>query len=159
MPRSSPDPDSWLSTLTGADRIAAGNELVHRLGKDYEAGLGYPQDRSQRRVRAGGETEIIATPFCRLLRFKRYTDEVKSIAAMKKELGPGGRALSGHHATLLRDTVRTLLQDHKVYVTEWIDARLIPTEQGSFSLDDYVATVEAFIRHIGAEKLHVISVC
>ena len=67
------------------------------------------------------EQEIIATPFCRLLRFKRYTDEVKSIAAMKKEpsvlvVAP----LSGHHATLLRDTVRTLLQDHKVYVTEWI---------------------------------------
>ncbi|RZA28353.1 MAG: polyhydroxyalkanoate depolymerase, partial [Lysobacteraceae bacterium] len=62
-------------------------------------------------------------------------------------------------ATLLRDTVRTLLQDHKVYVTEWIDARLVPTEQGEFGLDDYVATIEDFIRHIGAEQLHVISVC
>ena len=155
------DPDSWLSTLAGADRIAAGNELVHRLGKDYVKPVW-----GIHKIEVNGasvpvvEQEIIATPFCRLLRFKRYTDEVKSIAAMKKEpsvlvVAP----LSGHHATLLRDTVRTLLQDHKVYVPEWLDARLIPTEQGSFSLDDYVATIEAFIRHIGAEKLHVISVC
>ena len=155
------DPDSWLSTLTGADRIAAGNELVHRLGKDYvKPAWGIHKIEVNGASVPVVEQEIIATPFCRLLRFKRYTDEVKSIAAMKKEpsvlvVAP----LSGHHATLLRDTVRTLLQDHKVYVTEWIDARLIPTEQGSFSLDDYVATVEAFIRHIGAEKLHVISVC
>ena len=155
------DPDSWLSTLTGADRIAAGNELVHRLGKDYvKPAWGIHKIEVNGASVPVVEQEITATPFCRLLRFKRYTDEVKSIAAMKKEpsvlvVAP----LSGHHATLLRDTVKTLLQDHKVYVTEWIDARLIPTEQGSFSLDDYVATVEAFIRHIGAEKLHVISVC
>ena len=155
------DPNSWLSTLPGADRIAAGNELVHRLGKDYEKP---PWNIHQVEVNGAKvpvvEQEIISTPFCRLLRFKRYTDEVKSIAAMKKEpavlvVAP----LSGHHATLLRDTVRTLLQDHKVYVTEWIDARLVPTEEGEFGLDDYVATIEDFIRHIGAENLHVISVC
>jgi poly(3-hydroxybutyrate) depolymerase len=155
------DPNSWLSTLPGADRIAAGNELVHRLGKDYEKP---PWNIHQVEVNGAKvpvvEQEIVATPFCRLLRFKRYTDEVKSIAAMKKEpavlvVAP----LSGHHATLLRDTVRTLLQDHKVYVTEWIDARLVPTEEGEFGLDDYVATIEDFIRHIGAENLHVISVC
>jgi poly(3-hydroxybutyrate) depolymerase len=155
------DPNSWLSTLPGADRISAGNELVHRLGKDYEKP---PWNIHQVEVNGAKipvvEQEIIATPFCRLLRFKRYTDEAKSIAAMKKEpavlvVAP----LSGHHATLLRDTVRTLLQDHKVYVTEWIDARLVPAEEGGFGLDDYVATIEDFIRHIGADNLHVISVC
>jgi poly(3-hydroxybutyrate) depolymerase len=84
----------------------------------------------------------------------------RSIAAMKDEpvvlvVAP----LSGHHATLLRDTVRTLLRDHKVYVTDWIDARMVPPNRASFSLDDYVAYVEDFIRHIGADNLHVISVC
>jgi poly(3-hydroxybutyrate) depolymerase len=155
------DPNSWLASLPGADRVAAGNELVHRLGKDYEKP---PWDIHQVLVNGAKvpvvEQEILATPFCRLLRFKRYTDEPGSIAAMKKEpavlvVAP----LSGHHATLLRDTVRTLLQDHKVYVTEWIDARLVPSDQGEFGLDDYVATIEGFIRHIGAEQLHVISVC
>ncbi len=155
------DSNSWLSTLPGADRLSAGNELIHRLGKDYEKP---PWDIHQIEVNGAKvpvvEQEIISTPFCRLLRFKRYTDEVKSIAAMKDDptvlvVAP----LSGHHATLLRDTVRTLLQDHKVYVTEWIDARLIPAEEGAFGLDDYVATIEDFIRHIGAENLHVISVC
>src|SRR3546814_5064280 len=52
--------------------------------------------------------------------------------------------LSGHHATLLRDTVRTLLPDHKVYVTDWIDARMVPKELGTFSLDDYVGYIEDF---------------
>jgi poly(3-hydroxybutyrate) depolymerase len=42
--------------------------------------------------------------------------------------------LSGHHATLLRDTVRSLLQDHKVYITEWKDARLVPLDEGPFHL-------------------------
>jgi poly(3-hydroxybutyrate) depolymerase len=67
--------------------------------------------------------------------------------------------LSGHHATLLRDTVRTLLPDHKVYITDWIDARMVPVNPGPFHLDDYVAYVQEFIRHLGADKLHVISVC
>jgi len=155
------DPHSWLSTLPGADRLAAGNELMHRLGKDYEKP---PWNIHQIEVNGARvpviEQEIIATPFCRLLRFKRYTDEAASMAAMKKEpavlvVAP----LSGHHATLLRDTVRTLLQDHKVYVTEWIDARLVPAEAGKFGLEDYIATIEDFIRHIGAENLSVISVC
>jgi poly(3-hydroxybutyrate) depolymerase len=67
--------------------------------------------------------------------------------------------LSGHHATLLRDTVRTLLVDHKVFITDWTDARMVPTDAGAFSLDDYVAYIQEFIRHIGTDNLHVISVC
>jgi len=155
------DPNSWLSTLTGADRISAGNELLHRLGKDYEKP---PWNIHQIQVNDNAvpvvEQEILVTPFCRLLRFKRYADDVDAMTAMKDEptvlvVAP----LSGHHATLLRDTVRTLLQDHKVYVTEWIDARMVPAEAGAFGLDDYVAVIENFIRHIGADNLHVISVC
>src|SRR3546814_12483188 len=68
-------------------------------------------------------------------------------------------SLSGHHATLLRDTVRTLLPDHKVYVTDWIDARMVPKELGTFSLDDYVGYNEDFNRELGAEHLHEVSVC
>ncbi|MEZ5457714.1 MAG: hypothetical protein R3F04_16695 [Lysobacteraceae bacterium] len=60
--------------------------------------------------------------------------------------------MSGHHSTLLRDTVRTLLQDHKVYITDWVDARMVPAREGAFHLHDYIAYVQEFIRHIGAEN-------
>ena len=66
--------------------------------------------------------------------------------------------LSGHHSTLLRETVRELLKDHKVYITDWTDARMVPESKGPFHLDDYVAYVQEFIRLIGPE-VHVISVC
>jgi poly(3-hydroxybutyrate) depolymerase len=155
------DPSSWASSLPGAERIAAGNELVHRLGKDYEK-----PPWNIHEVEVDGRTvpvleqEVLRRPFCRLVRFKRYSDDPGTISALKDDpvvlvVAP----LSGHHATLLRDTVRTLLRDHKVYVTDWIDARMVATSEGSFGLDDYVAYVEGFIRHIGASKLHVVSVC
>ena len=154
-------PSSWASSLPGAERLAAGNELVHRLGKDYEKPAWNIHE-----VEIGGrkvpilEQEEVRKPFCRLVRFKRYSDDAATIARLKDNpvvlvVAP----LSGHHATLLRDTVRTLLRDHKVYVTDWIDARMIPVEEGSFGLDDYVAYIEDFIRHIGADNLNVMSVC
>ncbi|MNN08812.1 acyl-CoA synthetase [compost metagenome] len=103
---------------------------------------------------------MLEKPFCKLLRFKRYADDPETIKLLKDEpvvlvCAP----LSGHHATLLRDTVRTLLQDHKVYVTDWIDARMVPVEDGAFHLSDYIYYIQDFIRHIGAENLHVVSVC
>jgi len=106
------------------------------------------------------EFTSLKKPFCNLLRFKRYSDDVDVIKAMKKEpivlvVAP----LSGHHSSLLRDTVSVLLQNHKVYLTDWIDARLVPTSEGKFHLDDYVYYIQEFIRFIGAENLHVISVC
>jgi len=69
--------------------------------------------------------------------------------------------LSGHYATLLRDTVRTMLQDHKVYITDWKNARLVPMSEGEFHLDDYINYVQEFIRRLQAEygNCHVVSVC
>ena len=106
------------------------------------------------------DTAVVDEPFCRLLRFKRYSDDPATIEAMKNDpvvlvVAP----LSGHHATLLRDTVRTLLQDHKVYVTDWRDARMVPLDDGDFGLDDYIATVRRFIAEIGAADLNVVAVC
>jgi len=155
------DPSSWASSLPGAERVAAGNELVHRIGKDYEKP---PWNIHEVEVEGRKvpvlEQEVTRKPFCRLLRFKRYSDDSATIAALKDDpavlvVAP----LSGHHATLLRDTLRTLLRDHKVYVTDWVDARMVPLEDGSFGLDDYVAYVQDFIRRIGASELHVMSVC
>jgi poly(3-hydroxybutyrate) depolymerase len=66
--------------------------------------------------------------------------------------------LSGHHSTLLRDTVRGLLADHDVYITDWTDARMVPMEKGAFHLHDYIYYVQDFIRFLGPD-LNVISVC
>ena len=152
---------TWLSSLPGAARVAAGNELLHRIGKDYEK----PPFAIHQVVKDGHDVPVVEKvaldkPFCRLLRFKRYTDDAQNILGMKDQptvlvVAP----LSGHHATLLRDTVRTLLPDHKVYITDWIDARMVPKDAGAFTLDDYVAYIQEFIRHIGAGRLHVMSVC
>ena len=66
--------------------------------------------------------------------------------------------LSGHFATLLRDTVRTLLADHDVFITDWKDAKEIPITVGPFHFDDYVAYVRKFIACVGPGA-HAMSVC
>jgi poly(3-hydroxybutyrate) depolymerase len=106
--------------------------------------------------------ELVAEekPFCRLLRFKRYTDDPAVLAKMKDQptvlvVAP----LSGHHSTLLRETVKQLLKDHKVYITDWTDARMVPVDVGPFHLDDYIRYVQAFIRLVGGADCHVMSVC
>jgi poly(3-hydroxybutyrate) depolymerase len=143
-----------------AQRISAGLDLMHRLAKDYEkppfgitsATVGGIEVAVQQQV-------ALNKPFCRLLRFKRFTDNPVALETMKSQptvlvVAP----LSGHHSTLLRDTVRSLLHDHKVFITDWTDARMVPAELGPFHLDDYVRYVQEFIRHVGPHA-HIISVC
>jgi poly(3-hydroxybutyrate) depolymerase len=154
-------PSSFLSQLPGAPRVAATYELLYRIGKGYEK-----PEFGIRSVQAHGhdvpivEYTVLSKPFCNLIRFKRFTDDPKTVADLKDDpivlvVAP----LSGHHSTLLRDTVRTLLKDHKVYITDWVDARMVPADKGAFHLDDYVDYIREFITHIGAKNLHVISVC
>jgi poly(3-hydroxybutyrate) depolymerase len=143
-----------------AHRIAASFDLVHRLAKEYEKPeFAITSARVDGTDVAVQEQVALTKPFCRLLRFKRFTDDAPVLAHMKAQptvlvVAP----LSGHHATLLRDTVNSLLQDHKVYITDWTDARMVPMEAGPFHLDDYVEYVQEFIRHAGPGA-HVISVC
>ena len=155
------DNSSPLGKLGGAQRVAAGFELMHRLGKEYEKPeFGITSAMAHDHEIAVIERVALDKPFCQLKRFKRFSDDPATIEKMKHDpivlvVAP----LSGHHATLLRDTVRTLLHDHKVYITDWVDARMVPVELGTFNLDDYVGYIEEFIRHIGADNVHVISVC
>ncbi|MFM7001174.1 MAG: polyhydroxyalkanoate depolymerase [Limnohabitans sp.] len=146
-----------------AQRVSAGYSLVHRLGKDYvkpEFGI--------RTVKVNGsdvaihERVEIDKPFCELRRFKRFSDDPATLNLLKSQppvliVAP----LSGHYATLLRDTVKTMLQDHKVYITDWKNARLVPLSEGEFHLDDYVNYVQEFIRHLQSiyGNCHVMSVC
>ena len=143
----------WWGQMPGADRLAAMNELFHRLGKDYEK-----PEWGINEIDVDGERvpivvhEEVSKPFCKLLRFKRHSNEADQLHTMLNQpfvlvVAP----LSGHHATLLRD--------HRVYVTDWVDARMVPASEGEFGLDDYVQYIQDFIRHLGVERLHVVSVC
>jgi len=152
------DPVSPFAHTPFAQRIAAGYELLYRLGKDYEK----PEFQIDSTV-VNGKTigiveEITETkPFCRLIHFKKDLDN-KQIAALKQPTVLLVAPLSGHHSTLLRDTVRQLLTQHDVYITDWTDARMVPVSDGPFHLHDYVYYVQDFIRLLGPD-VHVISVC
>ncbi len=161
MTRMFSGPDSWLSQWPGAARMAAGAELAYRIGKDYEKpAFKIHTVKAHGQAVAVLENVVLETPFCRLLEFNRYSDDAKQVARLRADpvvlvVAP----LSGHHSTLLRDTVKTLLHDHNVYVTDWTDARMVLPDQGTFHLDDYVDYVRKFITHLGAERLHVLAVC
>ncbi|MDB5886494.1 MAG: polyhydroxyalkanoate depolymerase, intracellular [Polaromonas sp.] len=148
-----------------AQRVAAGYSLIYRLGKDYEK----PSfDIHQVEMNKKGvslaihERVEMDKPFCELRRFKRFTDDSETLTQLKNQpavlmVAP----LSGHYSTLLRDTVKTMLKDHKVYITDWKNARNVPLSEGAFHLDDYVNYVQEFIRHLQGKygNCHVISVC
>ena len=153
-------PLSPFTHLPMAQRVSAGLELMHRLAKEYEKPQFNIHSVKVGSVEVAVQQQVaIEKPFCRLLRFKRFTDDLPMLTRMKDQptvlvIAP----LSGHHSTLLRETVRELLKDHKVFITDWTDARMVPLEAGPFHLRDYVAYVQEFIRHVGPE-VNVISVC
>ena len=157
-------PFSPFSYSPIARRITASSELFLRVTQRYEKPA---WDIDCTNV-DGKEVavEIVTAldkPFCKLIHFRR------AIA------GPNRRdnkprdprillvaPLSGHHATLLRDTVRALLPEHDVWVTDWVDARMVPLSAGPFHLSDYVDYVREFITLLTDPQqpnLNVISVC
>ncbi len=157
------NPLSLMGQHPLSQRISAGYDLLHRLGKDYEKPEFGLRTVDVNHVEVAVHERIeLKKPFCELRRFKRYTDDQATLTSLKDQpavliVAP----LSGHYATLLRDTVKTMLKDHKVYITDWTNARLVPLSEGDFHLDDYINYVQEFIRHL--QKLygncHVMSVC
>jgi poly(3-hydroxybutyrate) depolymerase len=157
------NPYSPLSYTPMSRRIAAALDLTHRLGKTYEKPAWEIQsvDTPLGPMRIEIQS-ILSKPFCNLLRFRKYFEKAgKTKPEPMKNPGPQVllvAPMSGHHATLLRDTVGALLSDHDVYITDWIDARMVPLMDGPFHLDDYVFYIQAFLRHLGPQTA-VISVC
>jgi len=150
-----------LSRLPTVRALGASHALFHRLAKRYNK-----QPWRIDEVLAHGTTVsvaeelIVAEPFCRLIRFTRRAEDAEVARRLDQDPKVFVCApLSGHHSTLLRDTIQALLQDHDVYVTDWRDARDVPLTEGVFHLDDYVHTIMRFIRLLDAESLHVVSVC
>jgi poly(3-hydroxybutyrate) depolymerase len=97
------------------------------------------------------EEPVVVTPFATLLHFKKdiHTEQPKVLMVAP---------MSGHFATLLRATVRTMLPDHDVYITDWHNARDVPLSEGRFGFDDYVAHLVHFLQTIG-EGAHMVAVC
>lgn len=97
------------------------------------------------------EEVVLATPFGALLHFRKDTDRAQPRVLI-------AAPLSGHFATLLRNTVEVLLQDHDVFITDWHNARDIPLSAGRFGFDDYVSHIMSFLREIGPGG-HIVAVC
>jgi len=97
------------------------------------------------------EETVAATPFCTLVRFAKQNapQQPKVLLVVP---------LSGHFATLLRDTVRVLLPDHDVHVTDWANARDVGVWQGRFGFDEYVEHIVQFLEKMGPGT-HVVAVC
>jgi len=97
------------------------------------------------------EQVVTSTPFATLLRFAK-----PGVPPQPKVLVVA--PMSGHFATLLRDTVRTLLQDHEVCVTDWHNVRDVPLEAGRFGLDEYTQHLIDFLDAMGPGA-SVVAVC
>ena len=97
------------------------------------------------------EEVALELPFGNLLHFAKDVDSPQPRLLV-------AAPLSGHFATLLRGTVETLLRDHDVYITDWVNARDVPLEAGSFGVDDYVAYLIRFLEEIGPGA-HILAVC
>jgi poly(3-hydroxybutyrate) depolymerase len=133
-------------------RLAAALELVSRSALTY-ARPAYGIDRVQVGNREVAVTEevVYATPFGSLLRFKKEDAPEQPRMLL---VAP----MSGHFATLLRSTVKTLLQDHDVYITDWHNPRDIPLDKGPFGLDDYTAHLIDFLSQLGPRP-HMLAIC
>jgi polyhydroxyalkanoate depolymerase len=97
------------------------------------------------------EEKVLETPFATLLRFRKTTAKPQPRVLL---VAP----MSGHFATLLRATVKTMLPDHDVYLTDWHNARDIPVDHGRFGLDEYSEHIVHFLEAIGPGA-HLVAVC
>jgi poly(3-hydroxybutyrate) depolymerase len=145
-------PYSPLAYTPVSRHIAASSELMTRLMRSYhKPAWGIDHVVVDGRDVPVTAEPVLAKPFCHLLHFRKHAEQRGPKVLV---FAP----LSGHHATLLRDTVRTMLRDFDVYITDWVDARMVPLSQGAFHLDDYVEYCKEFIRRLGP-GLATISVC
>jgi poly(3-hydroxybutyrate) depolymerase len=110
------------------DSVTVGNRLVH--------------------IR---EEAAFSTPFGTLLHFAKDIPHKQPKVLL---VAP----MSGHFATLLRGTVKVLLQDHDVYISDWHNPRDIPLSDGVFGLDEYTDHIIKFLEILG-QGAHIVAVC
>ena len=145
----------FAHTTTGKS-IAAAAELFERSTRRY----GKPEWGIVSTT-VGGErapvhvSTIWERPFCRLIHFERMFCHLPRRPQPKVLIVA---PMSGHYATLLRGTVEAFLPNHDVYLTDWVDARMVPLAEGRFDLDDYIDYIVSILHRLGGDT-HVIAVC
>ncbi len=137
--------------LAAACEVFALTELTHRR----------PPFNITRADVAGNDVEVIeevvrTTPFATLLRFAKPSLAELGMPPQPKVLIAA--PMSGHFATLLRETVRTMLADHDVYITDWHNVREVPLEEGRFGMDEYIEHLMDFLATLGAGA-HLMAIC
>jgi len=146
----------WLRDFPGTRKLAAAIDvlssarLTHSRPDFGISEVTVGEGATARRVRVSEEA-VMVEPFCTLLRFRR------------EDVGEQPRVLivapmSGHFATLLRETVRTMLADHDVYITDWHNARDVPLSAGRFGLDEYTEYLMRFLERMGSGS-HLLAIC
>jgi poly(3-hydroxybutyrate) depolymerase len=158
--------DFWQSPANPASNSALGRNLY--AASDLFANLtrryGKPDWRIDQVMIDGHRVAVrqdvaLLTPWVKMIHFGRDLTDMRKAGRRKIEppvliVAP----LSGHYATLLRGTVQAFLQDHDVYVTDWINAREVPISDGRFDFHDYVDHIQTMLRALGG-RAHVVAVC
>jgi len=145
----------WSYTTLGKS-VAAACELFERSTRRYTR----PEWRISSTLVGGERIPVRAStvwqrPFCNLVYFERlFEHPPKRLQPKLLIVAP----MSGHYPTLLRGTVEAFLPNHDVYITDWIDARMVPVSEGPFDLDDYIDYLISILHKLGGET-HVIAVC
>ena len=147
----------WFSDTEGSwlRKMSASMDVFSRLKVTHaRPAYGINTVKIGERELAVTEEIVLSLPFGTLLRFKKESAADRPHQPAVLLVAP----LSGHFATLLRETVRTLLQDHDVYITDWHNARDVPLTHGGFGLDDYIDHMIRFTQTIGPGT-HLVAVC
>ncbi|PWJ74436.1 poly(3-hydroxybutyrate) depolymerase [Pseudaminobacter salicylatoxidans] len=135
--------------------VAATAELFERTTRRYsKPAFELPHTTVDGKTVPVAERVAWSRPFCNLLHFERAVPAGRRADPKLLIVSP----MSGHYATLLRGTVDTMLPHAEVYVTDWVDARMVPVSEGSFDLDDYIDYVIEMLHFLGPDT-HVMAVC
>jgi poly(3-hydroxybutyrate) depolymerase len=150
------NPLNPLAGTTFGKSVAAACEVFERSTRRY----GRPEWGIKTTL-VGGERvpvrieTVWERAFCRLVHFERDFEHVPHRPQPRLLIVA---PMSGHYATLLRGTVEAFLPNHDVYLTEWIDARMVPITEGGFDLDDYINYIVSILHFLGGD-VHVVAVC
>ncbi len=149
------NPASPLTYTPFGRSVAAACELFERSTRRYgKPAFDLPQTTMEG-VKVAVEQKVVwERPFCKLVYFDRQVQGRRKPQPKVLLVAP----MSGHYATLLRGTVEAFLPSHEVYITDWVDARLVPLAAGRFDLDDYVDYVIGMLQKLGPDT-HVMAVC
>ena len=149
------NPWNPLSKTLFGKNMSASAEMFERLTRRYgKPSFGLDDIHVNGRVYPILEEIVWTKPFCNLLHFAR--PDFREGAGQPKLLIVA--PMSGHYATLLRGTVEAFLPHFDVYITDWVDARMVPLALGTFDLDDYIDYLREILVHLGP-GVHTIGVC